>query len=66
MGAGASVVTKEEVEKLPQYTILGGKSKLVAQDRNASFHVEHSLYLSGDAKFDEMKDGEGKVSIEKV
>lgn len=30
MGAGASVVTKEEVEKLPQYTILGGKLKLVA------------------------------------
>lgn len=28
MGAGASVVTKEEVEKLPQYTILGGKLKL--------------------------------------
>ena len=30
MGAGASVVTKEEVEKLPQYTILGGKLKLAA------------------------------------
>jgi hypothetical protein len=27
MGASASVVSKEEVEKLPQYTILGGWSE---------------------------------------
>jgi hypothetical protein len=42
MGTGASVI-KEDVEKLPQYTILGG-----------------------DAKFEELKDSEGKVQLDKV
>jgi len=42
MGTGASV-SREEVNHLPQYTILGG-----------------------DAKFDELKNEEGKVSLEKV
>jgi len=42
MGAGASV-SKEEVQNMPQYTILGG-----------------------DSKFEELKDEEGKVPLEKV
>lgn len=42
MGTGASV-SREEVNHLPQYTILGG-----------------------DAKFDELKNEDGKVSLEKV
>ena len=42
MGAGASV-SKEDVQSLPQYTILGG-----------------------DAKFEELKDAEGKVAMDKI
>mmetsp|Transcript_27784 Transcript_27784/g.26597 ORF Transcript_27784/g.26597 Transcript_27784/m.26597 type:complete len:475 (-) Transcript_27784:400-1824(-) len=43
MGAAVSVLSKEDIEKLPQYAILGG-----------------------DAKFDEMKDGEGKITLSQI
>lgn len=43
MGAGASAVTQEDVQGLPQYAILGG-----------------------DAKFNELKDEEGKVDVAKI
>ena len=68
MGAGASVVTKEEVEKLPQYTILGGNyhNRCSLSNVGLSEMICTRFFSAGDAKFDEMKDGEGKVSIENV